>query len=68
MRTLTPQDLKSMLDRMEEMANGNRDEAQRMLNELENLLDNLKMARPASAASRIRRGARWSSRSTSSTR
>jgi uncharacterized protein (TIGR02302 family) len=47
MRTLTPQDLKSMLDRMEEMArNGNREDAQRMLNELRNLLDNLKTARP----------------------
>lgn len=45
-RVLTPQDLKSMLDRMEEMArNGNREDAQRMLNELRNVLDNLRTAR-----------------------
>jgi uncharacterized protein (TIGR02302 family) len=43
---LTPQDLKSMLDRMEEMArNGNRDDAQRMLDQLRNMLDNLRTAR-----------------------
>lgn len=45
-RMLTPQDLKSMLDRMEELArNGNREDAQRMLDQLRNMLDNLRTAR-----------------------
>ncbi|MFO1151554.1 MAG: TIGR02302 family protein [Alsobacter sp.] len=45
-RVLTPQDLKNMLDRMEEMArNGNKQDAQRMLEQLRNLLDNLRTAR-----------------------
>jgi uncharacterized protein (TIGR02302 family) len=46
-RMLRPQDLKSMLDRMEQMArSGNRDAAQRMLQELQQMLENLQMARP----------------------
>ncbi|MGH8635864.1 MAG: TIGR02302 family protein, partial [Burkholderiales bacterium] len=46
-RQLTPQDLKNMLDRMEQMArSGARDAARRMLDELSNLLNNLQMARP----------------------
>jgi uncharacterized protein (TIGR02302 family) len=46
-RQLTPQDLKNMLDRMEQMArSGARDAARRMLEELSNLLNNLQMARP----------------------
>jgi uncharacterized protein (TIGR02302 family) len=46
-RVLTPQDLKSMLDRMEQMArSGNRDAAQRMLDELQQMLENLQTARP----------------------
>ncbi len=46
-RTLTPQDLKSMLDRMEQMArSGNKDAARRMLDELQQMLENLQTARP----------------------
>jgi uncharacterized protein (TIGR02302 family) len=47
MRMLTPQDLKSMLDRMEEMARrGDTADAQRMLKQLKDILDNLRTARP----------------------
>ncbi|MBN9050458.1 MAG: TIGR02302 family protein [Rhizobiales bacterium] len=46
-RVLTPQDLKNMLDRMEQMArSGNRDAARRMLDELQQMLENLQTARP----------------------
>lgn len=45
-RTLSRQDLNRMLDRMEEMArSGNSADAQRMLNDLQNMLENLKSAR-----------------------
>jgi len=45
-RYITPQDLRSMLDRMEDMArNGNMADAQRMLDQLQNLLENLQTAR-----------------------
>ncbi len=46
-RELRPQDLKNMLDRMEQMARqGSRDAARKMLDELANMLNNLQMARP----------------------
>ena len=46
-RVMTPQDLKNMLDRMEEMArSGNRDAARRMLDQLQQMLENLQTARP----------------------
>lgn len=46
-RVLTPQDLKNMLDRMEEFArNGNRQAAQNLLSELRDLLNNLQTAQP----------------------
>ena len=68
MRMLTPQDLKSMLDRMEEMArNGNTRGCPAHAGELRNLLDNLKTA-PRPAPAQTRRSRRWSSSSTSSTR
>ncbi|MDH7798070.1 MULTISPECIES: TIGR02302 family protein [unclassified Beijerinckia] len=45
-RFVTPQDLRSMLDRMEDMArNGNMADAQRMLDQLQNMLENLQSAR-----------------------
>ena len=48
-RTLRPQDLKSMLDRMENLArSGARDAARRMLDELQSMLENLQTARPGS--------------------
>jgi uncharacterized protein (TIGR02302 family) len=44
---LSPQDLKSMLDRMEKEArSGSRDAARKMLDELAQMLNNLQMARP----------------------
>jgi uncharacterized protein (TIGR02302 family) len=46
-RQLRPQDLRNMIDRMEQMArNGQKDAARRMLQELQSMLDNLQMARP----------------------
>ena len=46
-RTLRSQDLKSMLDRMERMArSGAKDAAKRLLDELQQMLENLQMARP----------------------
>ena len=46
-RQLSPQDLKSMLDRMEKVArSGSRDAARKMLDELAQMLNNLQMARP----------------------
>ena len=44
--TLTPRDLQSMLDRMEEMArSGNMADAQRMLDQLQRMMENLRSAR-----------------------
>jgi uncharacterized protein (TIGR02302 family) len=46
-RQLSQQDLKNMLDRLEQMArSGAKDAARRLLEELSNLLNNLQMARP----------------------
>src|SRR3989440_646582 len=46
-RMLRPQDLKNMIDRMEQLArSGARDAARRMLEELQQMLENLQMARP----------------------
>ncbi len=46
-RTLSQQDLKSMLDRLEQLArSGNKDAARRLLEELQSMLENLQMARP----------------------
>ena len=46
-RMMRPQDLRSMLDRMEQLArSGNRDAARRMLDQLQQMLENLQMARP----------------------
>ena len=43
MRTITPQDLKSMVDRMEQMAReGKTEDAQRMLEQLRRMMENLK--------------------------
>jgi uncharacterized protein (TIGR02302 family) len=47
MRQLRPQDLRSMIDRLEQLArSGAKDAARRMLQELQSMLDNLQMARP----------------------
>jgi uncharacterized protein (TIGR02302 family) len=44
---LSQQDLKSMLDRLENLArSGNKDAARRLLEELQSMLENLQMARP----------------------
>lgn len=46
-RTVTPRDLQNMLNRIEELSRrGDMAEAQRLLEELNNLLNNLQMARP----------------------
>jgi uncharacterized protein (TIGR02302 family) len=46
-RTVTPRDLNNMLNRIEELnRQGRTDEAQRLLNELNQMLRNLQMARP----------------------
>ncbi len=46
-RTLTQQDLNSMLDRLENLArSGNREAAQQLLDQLQSMLENLQMARP----------------------
>lgn len=46
-RNLRPQDLKSMIDRLEQLArSGAKDAAQRLLQELQQMLENLQMARP----------------------
>jgi uncharacterized protein (TIGR02302 family) len=46
-RTVTPRDLQNMLDRIEELSRrGDMAEAQRLMEELNNLLNNLKTARP----------------------
>ncbi len=47
MRELRPQDLKSMLDRLENLArSGNKDAARQLLEQLQQMLENLQMARP----------------------
>jgi uncharacterized protein (TIGR02302 family) len=49
-KTIRPQDLKSMLDRLEQMArSGNKEAAQRLLEQLQSMLENLQMARPGNA-------------------
>lgn len=46
-RQLRPQDLKSMIDRLENLArSGAKDAARRLLEELQSMLENLQMARP----------------------
>jgi uncharacterized protein (TIGR02302 family) len=46
-RTLSQRDLKSMLDRLENLArSGNKDAARQLLEELQSMLENLQMARP----------------------
>jgi uncharacterized protein (TIGR02302 family) len=46
-RMLRPQDLRNMIDRLEQMArSGAKDAARRMLQELQQMLENLQMARP----------------------
>jgi uncharacterized protein (TIGR02302 family) len=46
-RTLRPQDLKSMLDRLENLArNGAKDAARQLLQELQQMMENLQMASP----------------------
>ena len=46
-RMLSERDLKSMLDRMENLArSGNRDAARQLLEQMESMLENLQMARP----------------------
>jgi uncharacterized protein (TIGR02302 family) len=46
-RTLRPQDLKNMIDRLEQMArSGAKDAARKLLEELQQMLENLQMARP----------------------
>jgi uncharacterized protein (TIGR02302 family) len=49
-KTISPKDLQSMLDKMQEMSrNGDSEGAQKMLEQMQNILENLKMARPRSA-------------------
>ena len=46
-RELRPQDLRNLLDRLENLArSGNKDAARRLLEQLQSMLDNLQMARP----------------------
>src|SRR4051794_174708 len=46
-RMLRPQDLKSMIDRLEQLArSGAKDAAKKLLDELQQMLENLQMARP----------------------
>ena len=46
-RTLSQQDLNSLMDRMEQMARqGNRDAARALLDQLQQMMENLQMARP----------------------
>jgi uncharacterized protein (TIGR02302 family) len=46
-RMLRPQDLKSMIDRLEQLArSGAKDAARKLLDELQQMLENLQMARP----------------------
>lgn len=54
-RTVTPRDLQNMLNRIEELSKrGDMAEAQRLMEELNNLLNNLKTARPGQQDSRQR--------------
>lgn len=54
-RQVTPRDLNRMLDRIDELnRRGDTDEAQRLLNELNNILRNLQMARPGQTDPRQR--------------
>ena len=47
MRQLRPQDLRSMIDRLEQLSrSGAKDAARRLLQELQSMLENLQMARP----------------------
>jgi uncharacterized protein (TIGR02302 family) len=47
MRNLRPQDLNSMIDRMEQLSrSGAKDAAKKLLSELQQMLENLQMARP----------------------
>ncbi len=49
-RMLSQQDLKSMLDRLENLArSGNKDAARRLLEELQSMLENLQTARPGAS-------------------
>jgi uncharacterized protein (TIGR02302 family) len=49
-RTLSQQDLKSMLDRLEQMArSGKKDAARQLLDQLQSMLENLQMARPGAS-------------------
>ena len=49
-KTISPKDLQAMLDKMQEMArNGDKEGAQKMLEQMQNILENLKMARPRNA-------------------
>ena len=46
-RTVSPQDLKSMLDRLENLArSGNKEAARKLLEELQSMMENLQTARP----------------------
>ena len=55
-RTLSQQDLKSMLDRLEQLArSGNKDAARQLLEQLQSMLENLQMARPGAGRRRRRR-------------
>ncbi|MGH6663557.1 MAG: TIGR02302 family protein [Pseudolabrys sp.] len=46
-RTISPQDLTSMLDRLENLArSGNKEAARQLLEELQSMMENLQMARP----------------------
>ncbi len=50
-RMLSQQDLKSMLDRLENLArSGNKDAARQLLEQLQSMLENLQMARPGAQA------------------
>jgi uncharacterized protein (TIGR02302 family) len=54
-RTVTPRDLQNMLDRIEELSKrGDMAEAQRLMEELNRMLNNLKMARPGQQDQRQR--------------
>ena len=54
-RMLSQRDLKSMLDRLENLArSGNKDAARQLLDEMQSMLENLQMAPPR----RARRGGR----------
>ena len=49
-KTVSQKDLQAMLDKMQEMArNGDTEGAQKMLEQMQNILENLKMARPRNA-------------------